>query len=305
MRIKLLLLALLLSLAVPAQNIRIRGISRVSPDDRGKYMVTGQLPGTPYLLITGEDYNGLSLLDSRKGGITVISTEPGAGYGPAVTADGRELIYRTNDFSGNRRLTSVYRYNMESGRNEVLISKERNVLTPAVSGNTVLIKTGREAVIKSFDSLALKSKVTETYLVIEDMTLVLYRGDTRKILKPNGDGYYIWASLSPDGSGIVYNFQGRGTYICDTDGNVLHDLGKVNAPRWLNNEIVIGMDDRDDGQRIISSELVYYSLSQGTGKVLTKTAGRAEIYPVPFDSGRKIAFSTEDGKIYIMKIRVR
>lgn len=305
MRIKLLLLMLLLSMSVSAQNIRVRGISRVRPDDRRQYMLTGIVPGTRYLLVTGDGYRGLSLLDWRKGAVRTISTDPGAGYEPAVTTDGRNLIYRTNDFTSNRKLTSVHSYNLESDRNEVLISKERDVLTPCVSGNTVFIKAGKEARIKSFDSLTLKSRGAETYVVIEDMMPVLYRGDTRKILKPNGEGYYIWASLSPDGSMIVYNFQGRGTFICDTDGNVLHDLGRVDAPRWLNDEIVVGMDDRDDGQRITSSELVYYALPQGARKILTKTAERAEIYPVPFDSGRKIAYSTEDGEIYIMKIRVR
>jgi Tol biopolymer transport system component len=305
MRIRFFVMLMLLSFSVSAQDIRISGVSRVRPDDRGQYMLAGVVPGTRYLLVTGEGYRGLSLIDSRNGNIREISTEPGAGYEPAVTADGTILIYRTNDFSGNRRLTTVYSYNLESGDSEVLINRERDVLTPSVYGNTVLIKSGKEARIEKFDSLSLKSKEIETFVVIEDMTLVLYRGDDRKSLKPNGDGYYIWASLSPDRSKIVYNYQGRGTYICDTEGKLIHNLGKVDAPRWLNDNIIIGMDDRDDGHRIISSELVYYSLPQDSRKILTKTPDRAEIYPLPFDSGRKIAFSTVDGSLYIMKIRIR
>lgn len=305
MRGKLLLGLMLLVSTVSAQDIRVRGVRRVRPDDGGHYMLSGVVPGTRYLLITGEGYNGLSIVDSRNGNIRRISTGPGAGYEPAVTSDGRNLIYRTDDFSSRRKLTSVYKYNLESGKSEVLIDRERDVLTPSVSANTVFLRSGKATRLVSFDSLTQKSKTIDAFVVIEDMIPVLYTGDKRKPLKPNGEGYYIWASLSPDGSKIVYNYQGKSTYICDTEGNVLHNLGRIDAPRWLNDNIIIGMDDRDDGYRIISSELVYYSLPQGSRKILTLTPDRAEIYPMPFDSGRKVAFSTEDGRLYVMKIRIR
>jgi Tol biopolymer transport system component len=305
MRNEVFAILMLLSLTVSAQDIRIRGISRVRPDDRGQYMLAGVVPGSHYLLVTGEGYTGLSILDWRNGEVRHISNDVGAGYEPAVTSDGRNLIYRSNDFSGSRKLTTVYCYDMEAGKNEIIISRERDVLTPSVYGNTVLIKSGKAARVKDFDTLTLKSTETKTFVVIEDMTPVLYRGDEKKTLKPNGEGYYIWASLSPDGSKIVYNYQGRGTYVCDTEGKILHHLGRVDAPRWLNDNIVIGMDDRDDGHRITSSELVYYSLPQKSRKILTRTPDRAEVYPRPFDSGSRIAFSTVEGGIYVMKIRVR
>jgi hypothetical protein len=151
----------------------------------------------------------------------------------------------------------------------------------------------------------LKGTGGETFLVIEEMIPVLYRGEERKPLMPNGEGFYIWASLSPDGSMILYNYQGRGTYICDTSGKVLHDVGRMNAPKWLGNTIVVGMDDKDDGHMITSSELVYYSLPDKKRMLLTETENRSEMYPFPFDGGNKIAFSTDKGEIWVMKIRVR
>jgi Tol biopolymer transport system component len=233
----------------------------------------------------------------------VISNEPGAGYEPAVTADGNKVFYRSDDFRDNRKYSSVWSYDIATGNRELLLERGRGVNPPAVTGNAVLLKSDSEMRIEQRGPV-LKSGSARTFVVIEEMMPVLYRGDERKELMPNGDGFYIWASLSPDGTMILYNYQGRGSYICSTDGKIMHDLGRINAPRWFNNTIVIGMDDKDDGHRITSSDLVYYSLGEKKLVSLTSTPERSEMFPFAVDS-RRIAFCTDNGEIYIMKVRVR
>lgn len=299
------MMLLLLSLTVTAQEIRVKGVSRVRPEDNGSYLLTGVVPGSRHLLVTGEGYKGLSMLDTRRGRISIISTDAGAGYEPAATADGQRVIFRTDNFSDNRKYSSVYSYDIRSRDTYLMVDAKRGVLPPAVSGNAVLLKSDGETRIDNPASQALKGTGDEAFVLIEEMTPVLYRGKERLPLKPSGEGYYIWVSLSPDGLMIVYNFQGRNTYICDTGGKVLHDLGRVNAPRWLDNRIVIGMDDSDDGHMITSSELVYYSLPEKKRMVLTDTDNRSEMYPFPFGGGNKIAFSTDKGEIFVMKISIR
>ncbi len=305
MRTTILLILFLLSLAVSAQEIRVKGVSRVTPEDNGSYFLSGVIPGSRHLLVSGEGYAGLSLLDTRKGRLREITSEPGAGYEPAVTSDGRSVLYRSDSFENNRKYTSIYSFDMASSAKQLLVDKERGVLPPLVSGDAILLKSDVMMRIEQSGNVLLKGTGGETFLVIEEMMPVLYRGEERKPLMPNGDGFYIWASLSPDASMILYNYQGRNTYICDTSGKVMHDLGRINAPKWLGNTIVIGMDDRDDGHRITSSELVYYSLQEKKRRMLTDTERRSEMFPFPFGDGKKIAFSTDLGEIYIMKIRVR
>jgi len=299
------LTGMVLSLAVTAQEIRVKGVSVVRPEDSGSYLLAGVMPGSRYLLIAGEGYTGLSILDTRRGTIRAVSSDPGAGYEPAVTADGSRVLYRSDSFENNMKYTSVYSFDTGSGAKQLMVDKERGVLPPAVSGDAILLKSDGKMRVEQSGNVLLKGTGGETFLVIEEMMPVLYRGEERKPLMPNGDGFYIWASLSPDGSMILYNYQGRSTYICDTSGRVLHDLGRINAPRWLGNTIVVGMDDRDDGHMITSSELVYYSLPGKKRMALTDTENRSEMYPFPFGGGRKIAFSTDKGEIYVMKIRVR
>ncbi|MRR20199.1 hypothetical protein EG827_08385 [bacterium] len=305
MRTILLLAGLVLMVTVNAQEIRVKGVVRVRPEDNGSYLLAGVMPGSRSLLITGEGYSGLSILDTRKGRIRAVSSDPGAGYEPAVTADGSRVLYRTDSFENNRRYTSVYRFDTRSGAKELMVDRQRGVLPPAVSGDAILLKSDEMIRVEQAGNVLLKGTGGETFLVIEEMIPVLYRGEERKPLMPNGEGFYIWASLSPDGSMILYNYQGRGTYICDTSGKVLHDVGRMNAPKWLGNTIVVGMDDKDDGHMITSSELVYYSLPGKKRMLLTETENRSEMYPFPFDGGNKIAFSTDKGEIWVMKIRVR
>ncbi|MDZ7633233.1 MAG: hypothetical protein U5L72_01830 [Bacteroidales bacterium] len=305
MRKIVLLTGLVLSLAVNAQEIRVKGVSVVRPEDNGSYLLAGVMPGSRYLLIAGEGYTGLSILDTRRGRIRAVSSDPGAGYEPAVTADGRRVLYRSDSFQNNMKYTSVYSFDTGSGAKQLMVDKERGVLPPVVSGDAILLKSDQMMRVEQSGNVLLKGTGGETFLVIEEMMLVLYRGEERKPIMPNGDGFYIWASLSPDGSMILYNYQGRSTYICDTSGKVLHDLGRINAPKWLGNTIVVGMDDKDDGHMITSSELVYYSLPGKKRMELTDTENRSEMFPFPFGGGRRIAFSTDKGEICVMKIRVR
>lgn len=303
MRTAIILMIMLFTAEAYPQDIRVRSVKRVIPDDNGSYLLSGVIPGTGQLLVAGSGYTGLMLLDTRKGSLQVITGDAGAGYEPAATADGKKILYRSDTFTGNMKYSSVYSYDIETGSRELLVDKGRDVLPPAVSGNAVLLKSESGMKVEQAGPV-LKSGSDGSFVVIEEMMPVLYRGGERKALMPNGDGFYIWASLSPDGTRILYNYQGRGTYICDTEGRIIHDLGRINAPRWFSDRLVIGMDDRDDGHRITSSELVYYSLKDKRSVVFTSTPDRSEMFP--FAAGnRHIAFCTDNGEIYLMKVRVR
>jgi hypothetical protein len=303
MRAAVLLMVLLLTAEVYPQTVRVRSVKKVTPDKGGSYLLSGVVPGSGNLLVAGEGYHGLYMLETRRGRMDIVSSEPGAGYEPAVTADGNKIFYRSDSFSDNRKYSSVWSYDIPSGSRELLLEKGRGVNPPAVTGNAVLLKSDSEIRIEQHGPV-LKSGSRNAFVVIEEMMPVLYRGDERTELMPNGDGFYIWASLSPDGTRILYNYQGRGTYICSTDGKILHDLGRINAPRWFNDMIVIGMDDKDDGYRITSSDLVCWSLGEQERVTLTSTPERSEMFPFAVDR-RRIAFCTDNGEIYIMKVRIR
>ena len=107
MRTVLLIMILLLSAEVYPQSIKVRSVKNVTPGTGGSYLLSGVVPGSGHLLLAGEGYNGLSLLDPRRGSVTVISNEAGAGYEPSATADGKKIFYRNDFFSENRKYSST------------------------------------------------------------------------------------------------------------------------------------------------------------------------------------------------------
>jgi len=305
MRVFVFLLLISLSMNGSGQELRMRSVVKVRGEDSGTYMLAGTVPGSRLLLVTSEGYKGLSLLDSRRGKIRQISSDAGAGYEPAITEDGKSVIYRSDAFAEQKKYTSLYKYDLVTGETATLLDKERGVMPAALSGNRIFIKSESRSRVETSGYESLKGAGDDIFVVIEDLIPVLYAGGERKPLKPSGEGYYIWVSLSPDKSKIVYSFQGRNTFICNTEGRILYDAGKINAPKWLNDNIIVGMDDKDDGYRVVSSEIVYYSLPAEKRSYLTATGNRTEMYPFPFSGGKKLAFCTDKGEIFIMKLRVR
>ncbi len=250
-------------------------------------------------------YKGLYLIDTKRGKIRQINTDAGAGYEPVFSSDGRYICFKSDDFSGQRKLSSLLKYDLITNETSIIEEKTRNITQPVPDGNSIVYSTTDGIKVKGFKDNLQKSSVVNTIVLLEDLTPVLYINGIRKPLKPGGDGSYIWVSLSPDKKMLLYYLAGKGTFVCDLDGKILCSAGKLNAPRWFNNQLIVGMDDKDDGYRVTSSEVVSYSVVTGKRTNLTTTDRRNEMYPFPFTDGKRIAFQTPEGELYIMKVKVK
>ena len=121
------------------------------------------------------------------------------------------------------------------------------------------------------------------------------------MLAPNGpDEHYIWGSLSPNGQRVLYYVSGYGTFVCDVDGSHVVSMGNILAPRWWDNETIVGMNEVDDEFSIIASSIVMRTID-GVQQTLTGDDVIAT-YPLPSQQAGKIAFSTPDGKIYLITV---
>lgn len=90
---------------------------------------------------------------------------------------------------------------------------------------------------------------------------------------------YIWVSLSPNGKYILYNVPLKGTFVCTLKGDVVAEIGRLNAPVWYDNDIVIGMDDYDDGNNFTSSDIVAVDVHTLERQVLSTE--KIALYPYP------------------------
>lgn len=288
-----------------AQEIKVKRIKQLTPKENGEYAISGISPDGKDLLLTGPNLKGLYLLNIRSRKKSTISELAGAGYEPVFSPDGRYICFKSDEYSSRLRVSSLHKVDLITGDTVTLERKSRNLTRPAAAGSNIAYFSNGFHQVKGFQDNMLKSAEKETYILLEDLVPVLYSNGVRKIIKPGGDGSYIWVSLSPDRTKILYHLVSKGTFICDLNGEILSSPGKLNAPKWLNDQVIIGMDDKYDGDRLESSELVAFSVNSAERTKLSSSGERNEMYPYPFPNGKKIAFRTPDGKLYIMKVKVR
>ena len=93
---------------------------------------------------------------------------------------------------------------------------------------------------------------------------------------------------------------GKGCFVCDINGNNVQKIANhCRAPKWYNNNTIIGMADEDDGKVLTASAIVAYTLD-GKSQILVGKHMMA-IYPAAAEG--KIAFSTAAGEMYLMQVK--
>lgn len=103
---------------------------------------------------------------------------------------------------------------------------------------------------------------------------------------------------------ILYKVAGKGTFISNIDGSSPIRIANLNAPVWLGNEWIIGMNDKDNGERILSSSIEAVSIDGQKHQTLSDPSTIA-MFPAVSTDNSSIAFNSDNGDIYLMKINIK
>lgn len=277
---KILLLAVaFVATMASAQVLNVASVEKLDIPANTDSKIAGISPDGAYVLITSQSNEGLVKFDLSTGKLTTITTALGAGYNVEISDDSKEITYREVTYTADKsRMTALVRHNVQTADKSTLVGSTRNIYQARV----------RRAIAPT--------------LSIQNGELVITIGTVTKILSPNGQGRsYLWPSLSPDGKKILYHLAGNGTWVCNLDGSNPQRIGNFRAPQWYNNNIVVGMNDQDNGHYVTSSEIVVYTLA-GEKQVLTNNAIMA-MYPYVSVDGKKIVCSTPNGEAYLINIK--
>lgn len=274
----LLCVACAMNMLTCAQLLEIVSTQQLSTPINEQLKVAGFSPKGDYLLLTNDVNSGLMHYDLATGAITSITDSDGAGWAVQISPDGQEIVYRERYMNVDYTLrNNIVKYNINAQKRAVIAKAQRDLskLVSAKQANTVAING--------------------------DLHMILTQGSKTTILTPNGaDQAYNWASLSPDGTKILYYVSGKGCYTCNLNGNNPHFIAlDCRAPQWYDNQTIIGMHDEDDGKFLTASAIVAYDL-QGQKQILVNKEHLA-IYP--YAANGKIAFSTANGEIYLMHVK--
>ena len=270
---------LFLALAIPmmasAQLLEVSSTQLVASKADAK--VAAFSPNGDYLLLTNTSHQGLQRFDLTSEQVTPITTADGAGYNVQIAQDGKQIVYRevVTDASQVRH-SNIVRLNMEGKQRQMVAKNQRSLEAMAV-----------ELERPSFS--------------IKDRQLMMTVNGETKVFSPNGQQYsYHWASLSPNGKKVSYYISSVGCFVCDIDGKNIQFIGhNILAPVWYNDNILVGCDTKDNGEVVLESVIVAYSLD-GKKQMLTN-GEQIAVFPKAADG--KIAYSTSEGEIYIMNVK--
>ena len=295
MRKLLFAMALGFSMSAMGQVLNVTSIEKVNLPEQAA--VAAISPQGDYLLLTSATNQGLTKFDLTSGQRQTLSNAPSAGYNVKISPDGQTVVYREGSFNNKHlRMSSLKSVNLATGASQVLVKPTRDLQGYAVDATSAAAVNKGKYSSKAIGNA--KAQKLPVLSINKGQLMITVNGKTRK-LSPNGDQYsYMWASMSPDGTKVLYYQAAHGTYVCDLDGNNVRKVGKMRAPVWYDDNTVVGMMDLDDGEFIYASTLVAATLD---GKTQTLT-GDATIAMYPHAAAGKIAFSTPAGEAYIINV---
>ncbi len=258
-------------------------------------------PRGDYVLLSTDTKQGLVKWDLTTATASTLTDDEGAGSDVRICDDGQQIVYGEVTYKDKRRHQAVKAIDLSSGKKQTLVKATRHLEGFAVNQQAaVTITDGRlktHALKKGADL-----SLTRPVLTRHHLKLYITRDGVTTMLAPNGaDKRYIWGSLSPDGTRVLYYVSELGAFVCDVDGTHVIAMGELTAPRWWDDSIIVGMDETDDEYSIVSSRIVARSLD-GQEQVLTGDDVIAT-YPLPSLQSGKIAFSTPDGRIYLINVK--
>jgi Tol biopolymer transport system component len=250
------------------------------------------------LYLTRPDHQGIWEFALRTRKLRQITAEKGAGFGFSVSRDGQRIAYLRSSSGGRTREVVVQ--HLRTGALTVPF-RGGEVSFPAFSRSGAVIASGGGSVV---NSTAPPDPAETVVLGIERGKILLERGGGKVLFDPMGSGNYIWPSLSPDGRTLVAYEMASGAFISDLQGTILAKLGRADAPAWTRDgKWIVYMDDRDDGHRLLTSEIGCVSPDGRTKGLLTATPGIHEMWPVCSPTEDRIICSTPEGELYSISYR--
>ncbi|MCX6138875.1 MAG: hypothetical protein NTV54_15460 [Ignavibacteriales bacterium] len=257
-------------------------------------------PNGEKIYFTEENFDGIWEYTRSSKSVRQVCDDSRSGFGFSLSADGRQLAYRTTTNEGSRdRVQRIILKDLQTGAAKV--SREGNdIALPAFSGSTPV----------SSDAVGPENAAPITggmpvLLGIENTKIAVLINGRKTLLDPLKGGSYIWPSLSTNKELLLAYGMGRGAFVCDLSGNHVTGLGPCDAPVWTrDNDWIIYMADKDDGRRIFSSEIMAVSIDGKTTIALTSTPDILEMNPNCSPADNTIVCSTAAGDLYLLTYEV-
>ncbi|MEO8398845.1 MAG: hypothetical protein ABI550_03410 [Ignavibacteriaceae bacterium] len=286
-----------------AQN-EIKKITEITNHNDGEFYYPKFSGDDTKIFFTTSNFQGIYYYDLNDRIIKTVTDEIGSGYEYSLSQDNKIIYYRVDNYIDGRKYSSIKSKSLTDLQTEILISDKRDLSTPKVLQNgEVAYNLQNKLEISSSKNIKNVLSQNDVLVFIEDSKIALYENGVKKILAPKGAGNYIWPSVSPNKTKLLFTLAGKGTYVSDLNGNIISELGYANAPQWSqDSKWIIYMVDKDNGEYVTSSDVFIIPVDGKTNIQLTNTSDVFEMYPQINKAGKKFVCNTYDGQILLFEL---
>ena len=238
-------------------------------------------PDGQWLLYSPTEGTSLMLKNLSTGAVTTVADTGHPGF-DAIFGDDGKVYYVTQQRKKNGL---VYRtghcYNPATGKDQVVLKAQHGRVQALRATHGVVIN-GERQVYHSNGHVG-----SWAYTRGDKLYLVDEGGTTRSLQPVKGSNGYLWASLSPDGTRVLFEAASRGLFVCDLNGNIILELDQFLMPSWYNNDYIIAMSNAGN-VRLSGSRIWLLSVDGETIKPISPKEDRAV---QPMTSGGKVLYT--------------
>lgn len=232
------------------------------------------------VLFTGETHQGLRSLNFESNEVAVLDEGVGAGFNPVFSADGGEVVFRTVVSQDGLVRRDVKRYSLTTGEAVQIAAPSRGAV------NTMAIIGGNYA-----------------YGFSDRQAIEVCVAGKAMMINPIENGYrYMWPAISPSNEKLLFNETYTGLYVSNIDGSKAKHLSmRADFPCWAGDNYIVAVYSEDDGYVVTKANVIAINIE--TGEIKTLTNDDVIVSGVTATSD-KIVYTTEDGQMYIMNIKI-
>ena len=242
-------------------------------------------PDGQWVLYSPTDATSLLLKNLVTGAVTTVASKDYPGF-DAIFGDDGKVYYVTQQRKKNGL---VYRaghcYDPATGKDQVVL-KPQHGRVQALRATAGVVINGEHQMYRSNGNVG-----AWTYTRGDKLYLVDETGVTRSLQPVKDSNGYLWASLSPDGTMVMFEAASRGVTVCDLNGTIIAELGQFLMPSWYDNNHIIAMSNagntRTNGSRIwllsLDGETMKPISPRDERAVQPMTAAGKVIYTIQYD----------------------
>lgn len=245
-------------------------------------------------LVYQTDDAGMKVYDLSTDQRSTITVDKVAGNDVCWGGDGKVYFVSANKGEGNLIYRTGCSYDMMTGQTARLTEPQHGAMRAVPATRGAALRSPGQNYKSSGD-------IGDAAWTEGSRVHVMVGGEERVFSPVDSWAGYLWASLSPDGKRVAFFAAGKGIVVIDLRGQMLAMLGNYEMPRWYNNDYLVAQNAKDDGHQFTSSQIL---LLKADGTFKTELTKPESMTMQPTCGGSKIVFTTIDGLLYQMEIRI-